>query len=706
MEEKKALNFVGVTDDILKSVDTDIPVISRRAPEPVPVRKVVRTSDKYKNILSPLKLNDKYTMKNRVMCAPMVFGTAVVGNEYGNAAYAPGKYGKLEMPAAGGTAMVSVGETDINNFDAKRMPLPDVDYSIRSGEAFNAISEYAWRIKRHGAIALIELNHCGFMKPPIPGTEIWGPSAGFTPEGAPIKEMDEEMMDSVCRDFVNTALFMQEAGFDGVCIHAGHGFLMMQFVSPLTNKRTDEYGGSIDNRCKFPVRIFREIREAVGPDFIIEARVSGVEGLPGGMTIEDTARFIQLSQDYINGAHVSCGTYSGETVEASGMHAIFEPHGYNLPNAKYVKDRVNIPIGVVGFITDPDFVEAAIADGSVDYVVMGRQMIADPEYVNKLATGREKEIRRCIGCITCFEFPDPEQEIKFDGVMPWLKVGNCAINPIANSEKTVDEMPKPEGSRKVLIVGGGPAGIQAAITAADRGHKPILVDENDKLGGTLFFTDVDVDKKDISQFKDTIIYEVSIRDIDVRLNTKVTPEMIKEIDPDVLILATGSTEKVIPIPGIENAIPALEVYRHPERVGQKVVIVGGGLVGTEEGLHLAKTGHDVTVVEMIKRLAHESCGTYRNQLMYEFEKAGAKGYARTKVIEIKPTGVDVEKEDGSREFLPADTVIAALGYNEKDTSELEAAAGRAKVYKIGDCSKVAKIGGAIRAGFDAAMDIL
>lgn len=467
--------LLGVTNELLECMGEDGNIRFRRAPKPVPLKRTARTSLKYPHIFTPLVLNDKFTMKNRVMCAPMVFGAAVVGNDYGNAAYAPGKYSKVEMPAAGGTALVSVGETDINNFDAKRMPLPEIDFSLRSGEAFNSISEYAWRIKRHGAIALLELSHCGFMKPAIPGTEVWGPVDGKTPDGGEIKMIDDEMMDSICNDFANAALYMQEAGFDGVCIHAGHGFLFTQFLSARTNTRTDEYGGSIENRSKFPVRILREIREAVGPEFLIEIRVSGREGVPGGMEIDEVASFIQLCEDYINGVHISSGLYDGTTNDSCCMHSIYEQHNYNLERAAYVKARTKLPVGVIGFITDPEAIEQALANQKCDYVVLGRQLIADPEFVNKLAQGREKEIRQCIGCINCFEFPDPEQEIPFDGIMPWLKVGNCAINPTANAEKTMDELPKPTASRKVMIVGGGPAGMQAAITAADRGHQVILV---------------------------------------------------------------------------------------------------------------------------------------------------------------------------------------------------------------------------------------
>ena len=195
--KKNEGKLLGITDELLATAST-AQAKKRFGEPPIIKKRILKPTDKYKHILSPLKLNDKFTMKNRVMCAPMVFGAAVVGNEYGNAAYAPGKYSKVEMPAAGGTAMVSVGEIDINSREAKRMPLPDVDFTIRSGEAFNAISEYAWRIKRHGAIALHELCHCGQMKPAIPGTEIWGPVAGHTPDGGTITVTAEE-----------TALFMQ-----------------------------------------------------------------------------------------------------------------------------------------------------------------------------------------------------------------------------------------------------------------------------------------------------------------------------------------------------------------------------------------------------------------------------------------------------------------------------------------------------------------
>ena len=697
--------LLGVSNELLESMGHGA-VQTHRSPKPEPLKEVVQTSDRYPHVLSPLKLNDKYTMKNRIMCAPMVFSSAVVGNQYNNAAHAPAKYNKIEAPAKGGTAMVTVGELNVNCLDSKRLPLPDVDFNVRSGEAFNAISEYAWRIKRHGAIALQELCHCGTAKPPIPGTEVWGPSAGTTPEGSPILEIDESMMDSICNDFVNASLYCKAAGFDGVCIHGGHGFLFTQFLSPNFNKRTDEYGGSIENRSKFPVRILREIREAVGPDFIIELRVSGREGSEGGIEIEETTEFLKKCEGIITSVHISRGTYGAIFNSTDMATCVLAQHGYNIQMADYVKKHTNLIVGVLGHITSPDMVEEIISKGMVDYVVMGRQQIADPEFINKLMTGREKEIRQCIGCSKCLEFPDPEQKVPFDGVMPWLKAGNCTINPRANEGMTDDEYPVPEGSRKVAVIGGGPGGLQAAITAAERGHQVDLYDDHEELGGTLLFTEIDVDKKDIKNFKDALITEATRLGVKFHLGKKMTPEDVKALGADDVVLAIGAHEKRFPIEGLENAIPAMDVYQPGTELGKRIVMVGGGLVGAETGLHLAKTGHDVTRVEMGIRIAHEACGSYRRELILFLEVNGVKMHINTLCTKIEKDGVTVKHEDGSVEKIPADTVIFALGLESNSVEEFKAALGDTPVYVIGDCEKVATIGPAVKAGFKTGMAIL
>jgi NADPH-dependent 2,4-dienoyl-CoA reductase/sulfur reductase-like enzyme len=267
-------------------------------------------------------------------------------------------------------------------------------------------------------------------------------------------------------------------------------------------------------------------------------------------------------------------------------------------------------------------------------------------------------------------------------------------------------MPAPKASRNVLVVGGGVAGMQAAITAVERGHKVTLAEKSGRLGGILNFTDVDVNKTDLRNFKDLLVREVSRLKVDVRLNTEITPDDIKEMKTDAIILALGSSQLTPSIPGIESAIHAIDVYDSSSQVGKRVVMVGGGLVGCETGLHLAKTGHDVTVIEMLERLADESYAMYHEALMLEMKKYKVTGKTGARCIEITPTGVRVEGEGGKQEFIAADTVAYALGMQANGTAELRAAAGDIPVYEVGDCVRAAKVIDATEEGYMAAMKIV
>lgn len=662
---------------------------------------MVNAMNQYPKLFSPLTVN-KTTYRNRIMCSPMVFGASVVGNQYNNAAAAPALYLKVERPARGGAGVVSVGEVSVNSDDAKRMPLPDLDFSQRSGPAFDAIAEYARRIHSHGAAALIELCHPGSAKPPIPGTAgPWGPAAVTRPDGVPVTAMDQAMMDKVCRDFAHAARFMQAAGFDGVVIHAGHGFLFTQFLSARTNTRTDEYGGSLENRARFPLRILKSVREAVGDAFILEARISGREKIQGGMEVDEVGRFCHMAEPYLNAIHVSSGLYFLEN-EYGTSSTMYHPHGYNAPLSQRIKSYVSIPVGVVGGINSPGLAEQLIEDGKADYVVLGRQMIADPDFANKAAAGRSGDIRQCVRCFQCFSpVPDPEQNIPGDGVVPWLKVGRCALNPIAGTDIEWERLPPIASPKRVAIAGGGPAGMQAAITAADRGHSVILLEQRGELGGTLWFTDVDVDKGDLAGFKNYLIRQVGQRDIEVRLNCRADAALLRELRADAVLLATGAVAHTPPIPGLEHAIHALSVYEKQVKIGRNIVMIGGGLVGCETGLHLAKLGHHVTVIDPLMRMAHESCGKYRNALIHEMEKCQMKSLVKTRCREVRPDGVLVENACGEEQFLPADTVVFALGMR----PNLDPALADMGI-PIGDCDSPAKVAEAVKAGFEAAIHIL
>ena len=658
---------------------------------------------KFEHLLSPMKVGNK-TYRNRIVSAPMAFGLIVQNPDARDFTYR-----KLESGAKGGNACVIVGETDVNFKDAVRIPgFREFDFANpdQDPDTFWAVGEYARRIKSHGAVALAELVHCGREKIPFtPEQECIGPVESVNYAGIKARPMTKDDMDRISNDFAVAATYMQKAGFDGILIHGGHGFIFTQFLSPLINTRTDEYGGSLENRAKFPIQIIKAIREAVGPDFLIELRIDGTDHQPGGITPEETGQFISWVEDYITSVHVTCGIYE-ESVKSGTESSMFHEHGLNIEPASIVKKYTKLPVGAVGGINSPEMCEKAIAEGKIDFAILGRQMLADPEFANKCIAGEESRIHRCLRCYKCFP-GSPEEgydDLPFNSEELALHVGHCTINPLAHLPFDPDNVPAATKSDKVLVIGGGIAGIQAAITACERGHQVTLVEKSDKLGGLLYFTDVDIDKPDLRNFKDMMIREIALHNIDVRLNTEATPEFIKEFGADCVIIATGSVPSCPPIPGIEHAHQAMAVYDGTIEAGKKVVMIGGGLVGCETGLFLQKTGHEVTVVEMLDRVANESFGMYREALCWEMEKNNMVCMDKTKCLKIEPDGVTVENADGVQK-LEADTVLFALGMKSVDYSALKEAAGDAQIFIVGDAIRPGKVDQCTRSGYLAAIDI-
>lgn len=658
---------------------------------------------KFEHLLSPMKVGNK-TYRNRIVSAPMAFGLIVQNPDAREFSYR-----KLESGAKGGNACVIVGETDVNFVDAVRIPgFRKFDFAKpeEDMDTFQAVGEYARRIKRHGCIALAELVHCGKEKVPFsPEEEAIGPVETVNSAGVHVRAMTKDDMDRIANDFAVAAVYMQKAGFDGILIHGGHGFLFTQYLSPLMNTRTDEYGGSLENRAKFPLQIIKAIRAAVGEDFLIELRIDGTDHQPGGITPEETGQFVQWAEDYITSVHVTCGIYE-ESVKSGTESSMFHEHGLNIEPASVVKKYTRLPVGAVGGINSPEMCEKAIAEGKIDFVILGRQMLADPEFANKCKAGEEDRIRRCLRCYYCFP-GSPEEgydDLPFTSEELAVYVGHCTINPLAHLPFDPDALAPAKKSAKVLVIGGGVAGMQAAMTACDRGHQVTIVEKTDKLGGLLYFTDVDIDKPDLRNFKNMMIREVERRDIEVKYGTEATPEFVKEFGADAVILATGSVPSCPPIKGIEHAHQAMEVYDKTIEPGKKVVMIGGGLVGCETGLFLQKTGHEVTVIEMLDRIANESFGMYREALVWEMEKCGVASMAKTKCLEIEADGVTIENADGVQK-IPADTVIYALGMKSVCPPELKEAAGDAEVYVIGDAIKPGKVDQATRSAYLAAVEI-
>jgi 2,4-dienoyl-CoA reductase-like NADH-dependent reductase (Old Yellow Enzyme family)/thioredoxin reductase len=648
----------------------------------------------YPHLFQPIKIN-KLTYKNRIVTGPMSFPLEFQDKEKGKI-----HYRKIEDRARGGAAAVILGETSVNFTDAARMPFKPVDYTQYSGPDFEGFKKYADIIHKYGAVALIEIFHPGLAKDPLPGgPNPRGPMGFVREDGVIVEQMDERMMAQCCKDFATAATFMQAAGFNGVVTHSGHGWLFSQFLSPLYNKRTDKYGGSLENRARFPIEIFKSIRKRVGPEFIIEARVSGRDGVPGGIDSDDVGRFCHMIEGIVDSVHISAGLYYYPVV-TNEFSSMFEEHGCNANMAATVKKYTSLPVGVIGGINSPETADKIIADGKADFVLLSRQAIADPDFPNKALNGQEAEIRRCLRCYNCM--PGSPVVYKYDTKK---MTGYCTVNPKATPPIELNDLPAPKSSRKVLVVGGGPAGLQAAITAAERGHQVTLAEKSGKLGGILNFTDNDVNKTDLRSFKDLLVREVGRLKVDVKLNTEVTPALIQNMQPETIILALGSSIIKPPLPGIETALHALEVYNNINTIGKRVIMVGGGLVGCETGLHLAKTGHAVTVIEMLDRLAAESFGMYREALMLEMDKCKVVERVQTRCLEITSRGVKVESGKGKQEVLEADTVVYALGMQPNSTAKLKTAAGNIPLYEVGDCLRVAKVVDAIGEAFMAAMKI-
>ena len=603
--------------------------------------------------------------------------------------------------AKGGAASVTIGESPVNYLGACKEPFPNVDYTDFNDPTMAKYRELVSAIKKNGAIAIIELNHVGLCAEPKPGLEYaYGPMSFTRPNGVEVRAMDEAMMQEVIDDFIKAALWMKEAGLDGIMLHAGHGWLLHQFLSPRTNHREDQYGGSLENRARFPLMVLSAVREAVGPDYLIEMRVSGEECMgEEGMHIDETVEFCKMAQKYVDLIHVSVGVYNNPVLSGE-FSSMFQPHGLNREDAAAIKAAVDIPVAVVGGITSPEIAEEMIAMGQCDLVAMGRPLTADPEFPNKVMEGRADDISQCIRCYKCFP-----GEIEGLDLAELPKMFGCSVNPSAFCYDQELLKRVPDRSKKVLVVGGGVAGMTAAVTAWDRGHKVTLVEAKDKLGGLLFFTDTDYYKEDMKKFKNLLIRRVESRDIKVLLNKSYTPEDIASSDADEIILAIGSTPLIPPINGIENAMQALELFPDHSKAGKKVVMVGGGLVGCEVGIDLARAGKEVTIVEMGPKLAPESYPMHRIGLMNEMEGL-VTAYTDLKCTEIRKDGITCVDLDGNEVVLEGDTIVHALGMRarSKDVEELQAAA-KVPVTVIGDCVRAAKVYEAGLQGWTAAMKL-
>jgi len=646
---------------------------------------------KYPNLCKPIKIGNVY-FRNRMFSAPMG-GTDITAD----CTIGPASKAFYELRARGGAASVTVSELVVHP-ETEGSHMYHLD--LKTVGSLASFTYTADAIRRHGAIASVELSHSGQYagtyltdKNKKQGLSQWGPSAGVRPDGLEIKELTQELIDDIVAAYGNCAALAKRAGFEMVMVHGGHGWLINQFLSPYFNKRTDNYGGSLENRVRFAQEVLDSIREAVGPGFPIEFRMSGSELFEGGYELADGVEIAKLIESKVDLLHVSAGTYQrGFGITHPSM---FVPHGCNVYLAAEIKKHVSVPVATIGGLNDPEMMEEIIASGKADVVEMARALLADHELPAKVMSNRDKDIVKCLRCFTCM------------AERATTATRRCTVNPLIGRELDGMEIVPADRPRKVLVAGGGPGGLQAAITAAKRGHKVILCEKSDELGGILKGEQALPFKYEMYELGVTLGKLAADAGVEIRLNTPVTKGYAEKVNADALIIAVGSEAIVPPIPGLDgdNVVVVNNYYLEKEKVGDEVVVLGGGLAGCEAAIHLAQEGKAVHLVEMRPELAPDANIRHRPILLSEIEKNKINVRTEYKGLRVTEEGVVCADKDGMEHLVPGSSVICALGQRPRRDAVDELTYCAPYVAHIGDCVKASTITAAVYQGHHAALDI-
>ncbi len=598
--------------------------------------------------------------------------------------------------AAGGFGLIIIEITAVEP-SGVGMPCEPAGWT---DECIPGMTKLASVIHEHGAKTIVQLHHAGRETVSVLSGKVVAPSAVPCPTNRETpKEFTTEEVYELIQHYIDAAVRMKKAGFDGVEIHASHGYMGGQFLSPRSNKRVDEFGGGVEGRAYFMKLVCEGIKKACGEDFAVTTRLSSKENRIGGLEMEETIVYAAMLEEYgYDALHISAGTY--ETWETIVPPTAW-PSGWNLASARRIKEAVDIPVISVGLFHDPWTIETAIRRGDCDAVSLGRQSIADPAFPNKAVGGAVEDIIPCIGCTQrCMEFNYPEN------LMPGDWGVGCMYNP-QSSHRADRMLTKTDAPKKVVVVGAGPAGLTAAWMSAYRGHDVTLIEKNDKLaaGGQLRIGAFPPFKQPLTRAIRYMLHMCEKNGVEMKWNTEATPELLKELKADVIIMATGAKPSVPPIKGLKETgvVLANDVLLGTPVLQQSALIIGGGEVGAETAEYATDYCSRVAIVEMLPEIVPTLYLTVRNAMLKRIKEEEIEVYTKTKVLEFIPGGVRAEKDGEEITLDGFDTVILALGSKPYVPFDAEGLAD--KVYVIGDADAVKDAKWAIYKAYRTAMEI-
>jgi 2,4-dienoyl-CoA reductase-like NADH-dependent reductase (Old Yellow Enzyme family)/thioredoxin reductase len=649
-------------------------------------------------LFSPFS-HPKLSLKNRIV------QTAMLTRFFDDKGYMTDRYiNFMAARAMGGTALlVSEGcyITPNSKYRPNEMACYDDSYIAGLKKLVEAVHQYDCKIAFQIMLAGTRLSESH-----LPGAVPVAPSAiPHIPTGVVPHELSEEEIEDFIESYGQAGKRAVASGFDAVDVHGAHGYFINQFCSPFYNKRNDRFGGSPQRRAAFACEIVQRVRKYVGPDFPILYRLQADDFIEGGIKVEEARIHARLLQD----AGVDILNVTGGNREAIDWHLQpnLHPRGCLLHLAKDIKGVVDIPIIAVGRIVDPFQAETILQDGVADLIGMARAHLADPEFANKAKEGRYDEINQCIGCLMgCIE-KDLEKRPQV----------TCAVNPACGRENELRMGLRPAKERKrVVVVGGGPGGMSAARVAAERGHQVWLYEKGDALGGQIRVASVYDGKSELTKVARWYEYQFKKLGVRVELNREMTAGMVQEMEPDVVIVATGAKPIIPDVPGIyrENVVTAIDVLTDKCQVGERAVIIGGGMVGIEAAFYLAEKGKKVAIVEMLPKIMPDVGLTFRLAYWRKIPYLGIQVYTEARLFEVRENGVNVvmklesehlERKGDELLFIPADTVVLAAGQR-PDRNLIQGLEGKIPtLYTVGDCVEPLKIIDAIHEGARVALEI-